>query len=281
MTTIDEKRVYSDKSGKLEILVATEIGVVVVDVSADRIGGFGIEHRCTAYGVAVGEGTVAVATDEDVLVGTDFATTGFGPAAAVGFDGDALFAANEAGWFARYDGEVDADAADAADAETGDEAIPANADEWTEFGTVEDVRAIDGPLVAAADGVYRIDDGGVNHAGLDDARDVAGHGTPLVATGDGLYTLGNGWMEVLDGPFRAVASDGERAHAVSSTELYAREAGEWSTVDLPTDEPVVDVAYGEGVVFAVTEAGTFLLDAGDGWRSQALGLHGVAELAVR
>jgi hypothetical protein len=31
----------------------------------------------------------------------------------------------------------------------------------------------------------------------------------------------------------------------------------------------------------VTEAGTFLVDAGDGVRSQALGLHDVAGLAVR
>jgi hypothetical protein len=35
------------------------------------------------------------------------------------------------------------------------------------------------------------------------------------------------------------------------------------------------------VTVAVTEAGTLLVEAGEGWRSQPLGLGGVGGLAVR
>ncbi|MFC6726919.1 hypothetical protein ACFQE1_21580, partial [Halobium palmae] len=63
MTTIDEKRVYDDKAGKTQAVVATETGVVVVDVSDDLVGGFALAHRCTARDVAVHGGRIAVATD--------------------------------------------------------------------------------------------------------------------------------------------------------------------------------------------------------------------------
>ncbi|SDL97166.1 hypothetical protein SAMN04487949_0354 [Halogranum gelatinilyticum] len=281
--TIEEKRVYSDKAGKVEVFVASELGVVAVDVSGDRVGEFGLAHRCTARAIAAEGERVAVATDEDVdlAVGDEeFEPTGFGPAVAVGFhDGD-LLAANEDGWVARYDperaDEVDLTDLDAADADAAEKLA------WQTLGHVETVRAIDGPLVAAADGVYRVGDGDLSHAGLDDVRDVAGRGVPLAATGESLYTLGNGWMDVLDGVFRSVSGDGfERAHAIAGTTVYAKVDDEWQEADLPTDDPVVDVAYAPGAVFAVTEAGTLLVDAGDGWQTQVLGVRGVAGLAVR
>ncbi|SEO55811.1 hypothetical protein SAMN04487948_103222 [Halogranum amylolyticum] len=298
--SIEEKRVYSDRAGKVEVFVATELGVVTVDVSGDRVGEFGLDHRCTARDVAAAGEQVAVATDEDIdlAVGdTEFEPTGFGPAVAIGFWDGRLVAANEDGWIARYDpdaeaGDVDLAELDAADADVAETLA------WKTLGRIDTVRAIDGPLVAAADGVYRIDEDGVTHTGLDDVRDVVGVGVPLAATGEALYSLGNGWMNVLGGNFRAVTGDGAaRAHAVAATTLYAREDdvsasdasggpsdssdGEWAAVELPTPDPVVGVAYATGAVVAVTEAGTLLVDAGDGWQSQELGVRGVAGLAVR
>ncbi|SFL26920.1 hypothetical protein SAMN04487950_3145 [Halogranum rubrum] len=306
--SIEEKRVYSDKSGKVEVFLATELGVVVVDVAGDRVGEFGLDHRCTARAVASAGDHVAVATDEDVdlAVGdTEFESTGFGPAVAIGFWDGQLVAANDEGWVARYDPDAvdgaDVDT-DLADLDAADEDV-AETLAWETIGRLDTVRALDGPLVAAADGVYQLGEDGLTHVGLDDARDVAGRGVPLAATGEALYRLGNGWMDVVDGNFRAVASDGgARAHAVASTTLYeyggvsAGEASDasggssaesdesdsdWRAVTLPTTDPVVDVAYSPEAVFAVTESGTLLVDAGDGWQTQELGVRGVAGLAVR
>ncbi|WP_224270386.1 HVO_0234 family beta-propeller protein [Haloprofundus salinisoli] len=267
MPTIDEKRVYADKTGKTELFVAAALGVVVVDVSDDRIGGFGIDRRCTALDVATDGSRVAVATDDAVLLdgdGEGFEEMGFGSAVAVGFDGEALLAADESGRVARRP----VDAAD--DSRT-----------WTVVGEVENPQAMDGALVAAADGVYRVDGEGLSHVGLDDARDVSAAGVPLAATGSGLYALGNGWMEALSGSFRVVASDGRRAHAVGDGRVFSRtEENEWETVDVPVDDLVAGVAYGPAT-YAVTEAGTLLLDVGDGWRSQTLGLDGIAGVGVR
>lgn len=310
--SIEEKRVYSDKAGKVEVFVATELGVVTVDVAGDRVGEFGLDHRCTARSVVAAGEQVAVATEEDVdlaVGGVEFEPTGFGPAVAIGFADGHLVAANEDGWVARYepdaaDGDVDLAELDAADADVAEKLA------WKTVGRIDTVRAIDGPLVAAADGVYRIGEDDLTHAGLDDVRDVAGLGVPLAATGEALYSLGNGWIDVLEGNFRAVTSDGAaRAHAVATTTLYARvddvaasDAGDaddvgdaddasggssnssgsaWEAVELPTPDPVVGVAYSTDAVFAVTESGTLLVDAGDGWQSQELGVRGVAALAVR
>ncbi|MFB6124314.1 MAG: hypothetical protein ABEJ78_12760 [Haloferacaceae archaeon] len=264
--SLDEKRVYSAKAAREELLVATELGVVVVGVSDDLVGEFGVDHRCDARDVACADGYVAVATDEDVLLGTDYGETGFGPATAVGF-GDGLLAGDDDGRVARY-GEGD-----------GDEA------RWQSLGHVGAVRAIDGPLVAAADGVYRVRGDELVDAGLDDVRDVAGAGVPLAATDEALYRLGNGWMDVVGGDFHVVSAvperDDERAHAATAEALYAREStDEWDRVDVPADERIVDVAYSTATC-AITADGTLLLDAGDGWRTRALGVRGVGALAAR
>jgi len=257
--SLDEKRVYGEKTGATELYVAAELGVAVVSVSGDIVGEFSLARRCTARDVAAGPEFLAVATDADVLVseGGDYAETGFGPAVAVGFADESLHAAGSDGAVARYD--------------------PA-ADQWTTLGTAGDVRAIDGDLVAAADGVYRVDDG-LSPVGLSDVRDVATDGTPLAAAGDGLYYLGPGWAEATDGAFAVVAREPNRAHAATADTLYEGDGDEWQAREVPVDEPVADVTHGEAV-YAVTADGTVLVDAGDGWRTRALGVRGVSGIAV-
>lgn len=249
--TLDEKRVYGSKEGSTPVFVATGTGLARVEVSADLVGEFGLVRRGDVRDVTGSEGRLAVAA-EDVLVGTgdDFAETEFGPATAVGFL-DGIVAAGE-GRVARYDGE------------------------WTTLADLDDVRAIADGMCAAAGGVFRLDG---DHVGLDDARDLSVDGEVLAATGDGLYYLANGWMDALDGAFRAVSSDGDRAYAVADDgTLFSRVDGEWTDSGAPGD--VADVALADGAVYAVTTDGTFLANAGDGWRDRMLGLPEARRLAV-
>lgn len=255
MSSIEEKRVYAEKSGEATLRLASDVGVVRVSVSADSIGEFGIEQRCHARDLA-DCGGLAVATDEDVLL--DGEPTGFGPAVAVGGEGEPIAAGPE-GRAARY-----------AD------------DEWEELGRVEGVRAADGDLLAAADGIYRAADG-LAHVGLEGAADVSTPGVPLAATDEGLYRLGNGWMREAEGEFDRVAADrdsppGElaRACALGGGALYVYD-GEWRERDVP--EPLAAAAIGEAI-YGATVDGTLYVDAGDGWRSQALGVPGVGAMLV-
>lgn len=278
MSTIDEKRVYGDREGATEAYVASSVGVVRVSVAADAVGEFGLFERCTARDVAAGFETVAVATDEDVLVSDGdaadgFAETDFGPAVAVGFDGgdrrdavDAVLAADADGRVARRrDGEW--------------------LDLECEADASLDVRAIDGDLVGTNHGVFRVHDGALDHAGLEEVRDVSAAGIPLAATADGLYKLGNGWMRVLDGAFDVVAADPrteagrlDRAHAAAGLTIHEHADGEWREF-ADTSAPIVGLAYGE-TVYAVTERGTVLAASGDGWRSRTLGVSGVSGIAI-
>jgi hypothetical protein len=255
--SIDEKRVYGAKKGRVDLAVATGMGVARVAVSGDKFGEFSLAHQCTARDVAAGPDALAVATDEDVLVGSigSFEGTDFGPAVAVGYDGEDLLAAGP-------DGRV-AHNADGA---------------WETVGEVDEPRAIDGGLLGAADGIYRVGDG-LSHAGLSDVRDVAATGTPLAATAEGLYYLGPGWAKALDGAFETVDSAAERAHAATAGTFHERVDGEWYDREVPVGEPIRGVAYGEGT-YAVTVDGTVLVDAGDGWRTRNVGLRDVAGLVV-
>jgi hypothetical protein len=289
MPTIDEKRVYTDTSGTETVFAATGVGLVSVSVSDDLVGGFGISHRCRARDVAVepsGTGRrVAVAAAEDVFVADvsdvdpevpdalSFAATGFGPASAVGFDGRRLLAGDDEGRVARF--------------EVAEDTTATATGTWTDLGDVGAVRAVAGDFVAAVDGVHRVTGDGLTSVGLDDARDVSvgvtGDAVPLAATGEGLFKLGNGWMTVREGTFEAisVAADG-RAHAVSDGSLLRRDdAGAWATEPIPVDEAVVSVAYGANATYAVTDAGTFLVETeGNEWRHHVLGLHEIGGLAV-
>jgi hypothetical protein len=272
MSSIDEKRVYSATEGKTDVFVATGTGVARVECSGDRIGSFRLVQRCSATDIASEKGRLAVATDEDVLVWNQdqnedgFEPTGFGPASAVGYH-DTLIAAGE-DKIARYD-------------ESG----------WNTFDELDDVRAIDGDLLAAASGTYQLTDGdgddrdSVSPVGLDDANDVSTAAVPLVATAHGLYQLANGWVNVLSGNVSLVASDGRHTHAVADETLYdydsERAGDEWRPIEIPVEERITGIAYGEsGTTYTSTVDGTFLIEVDDGWRTQSLGLTDICGLAV-
>ncbi|WP_435196597.1 HVO_0234 family beta-propeller protein [Natronomonas sp. EA1] len=248
--SLEEKRVYAAKQDATDVFVATGAGLARVTVSADLVGEFGLEYRGPCVDVTA-TGRVAIATPEDVLLaGEDgFVETGFGPASAVSYGEEGLVAAG--------DGRV-------ATREEGD---------WTTLAEIDDVRAIDGDLVAAKGGVFRLDG---THVGLSAVNDIAVGEEIWAATDDGLYWLGNGWMDALEGEFTAVATAGDRVHAATAETLYERADGEWREVEAPAG--IVDVGYGDAV-YAVTESGTFLADAGDGFRDRLLGLPDVRALS--
>ena len=263
--TLEEKRVYAATSGRTEAFVACGVGLARVAVSDALVGEFGLVWRGDARDVAAGAGRLVLATDEDVHLATGaaaeeptFESTGFGPATAVGIGGGGreVVAAGE-GRVARLD-----------------------AAGWTTLCELDGVRAVDGDLLAAESGVHRLDG---THVGLRSARDVASAGLPLAATDEGLYYLGNGWMDACEGRFRAVAADGERAHAATDEDLYERGGApdDWAAVDLPVDATVADVAHAE-TTYAVTVDGTVLAyDPAEGaWRDRPLGLADARAVAV-
>lgn len=275
--TIQEDRIHDDTRDGATAYLACEVGVVVVELAGAQVGRFRVERQCTARDVAADE-TVVVATDEDVLLadpeddagGDDgFRSTGFGPAVAVGIDADAVVAASPDRGIHRL---LD--------------------DEWFQLARIDgDVRAIDGPLVAAADGVYRATPDGLDQVGLSDGRDVTARG-PYAATGDGLYELGNGWMRAREGAFDVVdcSRDRERSHAGSGPELFARRDGEWTRTDAPTEDPIAGVGYADGnaeCTYVVTETGTIIArESGDAigagsWQTRNVGVRDVRGTAVR
>ena len=287
MPTIAEKRVFTKRDDVVRALVASSMGVVGVSLSGDIVGEFGIEHRCDARDVAARGDAVAVATDEDVLVG-DFAPTGHGPAVAVSVADEGVIAAAPDGTVSVLASDADADSSNADNAD--------RADAWSVAGSVEDPRRLDGRLVAAGDGVHRLTDGSLEYAGLDDARDVSDRGVPLAVTDEALYTLGNGWMRDLEpadegteGPtakagsgFRCVAADtdGERAVAATAAALHERAdatATDWVRHD---ESRVVDAAFAGRHLVAVTDDGEARVYADGGWRGRTLGLPEVRAVAV-
>ena len=254
--SISEKRVYADATDATTAFVGTASGVVRVSVSDDIVGEFSLERTDRVTDVASSDGRLAIGTPEDVLVRSDgtFHETGFGPASAVGYDEDGRLLAAGEGRLARY--------------ESG----------WEQLCERKDVRAIDGGMVAAESGIHRLDG---THVGLENAWDISTTGTPLAATESGLYYLANGWMCGLEGDFAVVASDGIQSHAATTEAFYRTDdpGGEWATARLPIEGTVVDVAYA-GSVYAVTEEGAFLANAGDGWRHRSLGVPDVVGMAV-
>jgi len=257
---LDEKRVYEGDERETTVYVAAETGVVAVSVVAERVGEFELVERCVARDVDAGPAGVAVAADDGVLLdaGEGFAATGFGAATAVAVDGESVLAAAPDGTVERY-----------------------VRGEWRAVGETAGVSGMDGDMLATVDGVYRALDGGLRHAGLASAVDVAAAGVPLAATEDALYRLGNGWLAVVDGAFEFVASDPGaergalgRAHAGTAEHLYAHHDGAWE-VESTLERPVVDVAYGD-TVYAVSADGRFAAETPDDWRHRELGVRGVA-----
>ncbi|MFB6128802.1 MAG: hypothetical protein ABEJ47_03480 [Halorhabdus sp.] len=267
MGEMAEDRIYADRRGKTDVYVGSSLGLTLVAVSDDRVGRFRLLRRGTVRDVATGDRSVLIATDEDVYRGTDggesFESTGFGPAVAVG----------------RSDGPIAADP-DGVVARLGPED-----EDWHRLGQVPDVRAIDGEWLAADDGVHRIDDASLDHVGLTTARDVAVGERVLAANADGVHRYADGeWTTGRSANVHAVATDGERAHAIGDGSLYEY-AGEWTCRESPTDERIVDLGYAGGIV-AITETGTVFVDpaaakdGAAGWRSRTLGLEDVTGLAV-
>lgn len=272
MDDIAEKRVFAGRESVTTLVVAAAPGLVRVSVAGDRVGEFGLARRCDPTDLAFAAGRLVVATDEDVLLSdgpadglTDasaieaLAPTGFGPAAAVSFDGDRPVAASPKGRLAALEG-----------------------DGWTALGELSaSPVALDGDLVATAEGVFRLATDGPVPAGLADVRDVGRvGGIPLAATATGLFELGNGWMDAIDCDIRVVAGtpDG-RAHAAAADALYERAAGEWRVVDPPTDGRVAGLAHGDRA-FGATAGGELLVQAVAGWRAHALGVPDVVALAA-
>jgi len=283
MQTLTEKRVFGAKTGVTDVFVATDAGVAAVTVSADQIGAFGLASREPATGVAATADRLVVGTDEGLLAadidaadrGADVADPTFesiggdtiGAVSAVDITPEEIVVADGDGVI--YRGEH---------AETVTEPPV-----WERLGGTDEVRAIDVGLLAAADGVYRIDDDGLTNTGLTDVRAVTGVGQPLAATADGLFRLGNGWQSIAEGAFRSVAADGHgHAHAVGEAGLLVRAAEEsaWTTTTPPVEAPIVDLAADRGIVAAVTDDGTLCVTAGDGWRHQRLGLPGARGVAI-
>jgi len=289
--SIDEKRVYADNTGRNDVYVATETGIVRVAVSGDKVGTFelvGDRGVVTDVAVCARPGrspVIAAATAHGLYTGlvgdepTRVDIDGDVPVAVGDTDG-ALLIADADGTLLRV--TVDDDGTPTA---------------THRVGRVDDVTAIAGPFVAGRDGIHRIDGSTEGPAerepalvsvGLDDARDVVAAGMPLAATATGLYWLGNGWMPAIEGDATAVAADGEGAAlAVVDGHLLAHETGEtdwsaasWAGTALPVDERPVALAAYPGLAIVVTEAGTLCVEAGDGWRHQALGVPGVSGVTV-
>jgi len=271
-TALEEKRVHAERRERTRVAVASALGLATVDVSEDQIGRFALAHRLEATALA-GDGRLAVATDEDVLVGDAevLVETGFGPAVAVGVSDPAgdptLLAAGPDGRIGHAQFLAPGSAVEA----------------WTGLGRLAPpIAAIEGELVAAGDGVYRLADGALAPLGLPDVRDVAPG--PLAATAEGVFDHDGDWHRELAGEATLVASDGTRRHAVVDGRLMERTDGTWAAADVPT-AGVVAVADGP-TTYAVTGEGTFLVDATAakdgmaGWRTRELGLAGVVDLAV-
>ena len=272
MSSIDEKRVHGPNADPVALFVASETGLARVTAVGARIGEIELVDRDAVHDLALHDGRIAAATEEDVFlgIGADAEPTGFGAATAIGSDGTLLAAAPDGTVARRRDGE------------------------WTDVSTIEEPRAIDGDLVAAANGVYRCSDTDCQHVGLDAAADVAAAGTPHAATASGLYRLGNGWLQAVEGSFAMVSADRStadpgalgRAHAATDGALYGHADGGWTTID-GVQKRVVDVTYtgtraeAAGGVYAVTAGGTLLSQSDGGWRGHPLGLRSVRAIVAR
>jgi len=245
--SLTEKRVYAGGAAR-PAFVATDAGLARVSVSGDLVGEFGLAVRTPARDVATEDGRVVAAGDEvRLLTDDDSEPLGFEGATAVGF-ANGIVAAGD-GRLTRYDG-----------------------DEWITLAEIEGATAVGTGVVATDDGVVCFDG---TQQGLDAVRDVAGD---YAATATGLYR-GPDWEPILDGAVRAVTADARRLLAVTDGgDLLDRDGEDWNTLDVSGD--VADAAATADAVYAVTADGTFLVDAGDGWRSRALGLPGARRLAV-
>ena len=302
--SIEEKRVYAGSAGRTDAYLAADVGVVRVAISGDKVGPYELVARDAARDVAVlgrpdAPDLIAVATDHTLAVASaaddpTFDPVGLGASVAVGVSDGGFLAADATDELHRVNVRAAPEPAGSPTTDT------------TRIGSVDDPRRIDGPLVAAADGVHRVTGTAagaaptVETAGLANARDVSGAGVPLAATASGLYWLGNGWMPAAERPATAVAADGN-GHAMAVVDGTLRvhpggagvsgspagtvaetrwDADAWTETALPVDERPVALGYGPGLSAVVTAAGTVCVNAGDGWRHQALGIGEIGGVAL-
>ncbi len=305
MTTPEDESVSAGTA--VEAYVGSKHGVTAIEIVGDEVVEYALVHDCTTRDLtAMADGTVAVAASEDVFVevqedaealadeprtdgseteesrstedaangeaeadeedgaANGFVETGFGSAVAVG--GDPLLAASPSGDIAELiDGE------------------------WHPVGTLStSVNAIDGDLIATGEGVFRVTEGGIQHVGLERARDISTAGVPHAATQRGLFKLGAGWMAVAEGTFTLVEGDVttadagvlRRAHAATPDQLFVFDGDSWGPWHIPVDAPVTGIGY-DDAVFAVSEDGTLITATGGEWQTRHLGLSGVSGLVVR
>ncbi|RNJ27297.1 HVO_0234 family beta-propeller protein [Halosegnis longus] len=244
--SLEEKRVYAGGSAR-PAFVATDAGLARVSVSGDLVGEFGLAVRESATDVATDDGRVVAATDEiRQLTDDGNQALGFPGATVVGFSGGIVAAGD--GRLARYD-------------DGG----------WTTLAEVEHPTAIGDGVVATESGVVGFDG---RSRGLDAVRDMS---SKYAATADGLFR-GPDWELIRDGGFRAVVTGERRLLAVTDSGNVLERDGEWRDLDAPGE--VADAALTADGIYAITVDGTFLADAGDGWRSRVLGLPGARRLAV-
>lgn len=280
MDAIEEKRIFDREGATETVLVAGEAGCVRAHVGGiGAVGEFSLCYRGACHDLAALAGRPVLATDDDVRLGgtgddsgDDTVALGFGPVVAVGTHLEGVLAASPDAVVGRWD--------------PGPGALEGDGDPTGEWGPGWELdapaRALAADLAATADGVVRLGEGGATYVGLEAVRDVALGDVPLAATDDGVFRLGNGWQRGPAGEATAIAGapDG-RSLAVVDADLYARDpdTDRWSRADPPVEEPVVDVALGDGA-YAVTDSGTLLAAGTEGWRPNPVGLRAGTAVTV-
>lgn len=245
----DERHLFGERRETATGFLASAMGVVRVELAADRLGGFGVVERCCATDIAVAEGTLAVATEDDVLLADEnretFAPLGFGPAAAVGLDGNTLYGASP-------DGTVESVPLTAADG---------TATEWERRGEVTAPHSFDGSVLAATDGVVRVAPA-FETLELDGVADVIAGETLLAGGENGLFEYESGeWVRRFDRPIRQVAAGDGAVFAVTEAgELFRQTDSSWTRVSLPEGTTAAAVAPGKSL-YVVTEAGDIFISA--------------------
>lgn len=265
----DERLLFGERREERTLLASSDLGVTRIDVAAAQVGQFSLLERCPVRDLAADGATLVVATDEEVFERTEdgLDSLGFGPAAAVGIDGEWVYAADD-GRVARLDRAT---------------LSTATADDWEIVGSVDGPRRFVGNWLAA-DRLGRVGDE-LETEDIEDVHDCSQDGS-LVATATGLYERCGEFQQVVDGEATAVVAERARAHAVVDGRLYERNGETWVEQETPGAEPHL-LAYGETLVVVDGEGTVHVAadpavthDGHGGWRSQAIGLRGVTGLVA-
>ncbi|MFB6198963.1 MAG: hypothetical protein ABEI52_11970 [Halobacteriaceae archaeon] len=255
MADIEEDRIFRDSKSPETLYIGSDIGLVKANASNSRLGKFGIIHRGEIHDLTVMGDRIVVATGEGVGIveGESIHNLGLGSADAVGhLDGHIL--ASTGGSLMRYrDGS------------------------WREICYIDEIRAIGGRLLASASGIYRLPS--CKYAGLGNAYDVSDAG-PYAATEEGIFRLANGWVLEKEGLATAIEVSNGRTGAVVNGKYLERDS-DWFENSTPTEERIVDLAFGESTYLVSAEGTLLAAESGSGeWRSHLLGVSNVTSLAI-